>query len=91
MVPPSGGLQLSGWLAHSLLLSFLSAGRMYRLVVTAVTVMTVCMVWMVRGEGVSCSWGCLPIKECKVIYRDLITAKVAREKQQDKKVEKIIR
>ena len=63
---------------------------MYRLVVTA-WVITVCMVWMVRGDGVSCSLGCLAIKECRVIYRDLITAKVAREKQQDKKVEKIIR
>ena len=40
--------------------------------------------------GVSCSCGCLPIKECKVIYIDLITAKLAREKQQNKKVEKII-
>ena len=90
MVPPSGGLQLPGWLAHCLLLSFLSAVIMSRQVVTA-WVITVSMVWMVRGDGVSCSWGRLPIKECRVIYRDLITAKVAREKQQDKKVEKIIR
>ena len=90
MVPPSGGLQLSGWLAHCLLLSFISTVRMSGLVVT-LWVITVCMVWSVRGEGVSCSWGCLPIKECRVIYRDLITAKVAREKQQDKKVDKIIR
>ena len=41
--------------------------------------------------GVSCSWGCTPIKECKVIYQDLVTAKIAREKQQNWKVDKIIR
>ena len=79
-----------GWLASSSLLSFLPAGRMYGLGVTA-WVITACMMRMVRGKGTSCSWGCLPIKECRVIYRDLITAKVAREKQQDTKVEKIIR
>ena len=39
----------------------------------------------------SCSWDCTPIKECKVIYRDLVAAKIAREKQENWKVEKIIR
>jgi len=38
----------------------------------------------------SCSWDCTPIKECKVIYRDLVAAKIAREKQENWKVEKII-
>eukprot|EP00090_Calanus_glacialis_P001598 TRINITY_DN11160_c0_g1_i6.p1 TRINITY_DN11160_c0_g1~~TRINITY_DN11160_c0_g1_i6.p1 ORF type:complete len:197 (-),score=60.21 TRINITY_DN11160_c0_g1_i6:99-689(-) len=42
-------------------------------------------------EGVvSCPWGCSPIKSCAVIYSDLVTAKIAKEKQQDRKVDKII-
>merc|ERR1712002_543991 len=38
----------------------------------------------------SCSWDCSPIKECRVIYRDLVAAKIAREKQENWKVDKII-
>jgi len=38
----------------------------------------------------TCSWGCTPIKECKVIYRDLVAAKIARENQENWKVDKII-
>eukprot|EP00091_Calanus_sinicus_P017418 TRINITY_DN37649_c0_g1_i1.p1 TRINITY_DN37649_c0_g1~~TRINITY_DN37649_c0_g1_i1.p1 ORF type:complete len:205 (+),score=59.50 TRINITY_DN37649_c0_g1_i1:116-730(+) len=42
-------------------------------------------------EGVaSCAWGCTPIKSCAVIYSDLVTAKIAKETQEDKKVDKII-
>ena len=40
---------------------------------------------------VFCSWGCTPIKSCAVIYTDLVTAKIAKEKQQLRKVDKIIR
>ena len=39
---------------------------------------------------VSCSWGCTPIKSCAVIYSDLVTAKIAKEKHQDRKVDKSI-
>jgi len=43
-----------------------------------------------RLPGSECPWGCIPIKQCEVIFRDLVTAKTAREKGQHHVVDKVV-
>merc|ERR1711892_921672 len=71
--------------------SFLQASKMDGLGAKLCVFIFISLDMMILAKGsVSCSWGCTPIKECKVIYQDLVTAKIAREKQQNWKVDKII-
>jgi len=39
----------------------------------------------------ACPWGCSPIKQCDLIFRDLLTAKGARDRGEDALVDKIVR
>jgi len=39
----------------------------------------------------TCPWGCTPIKQCDLIFRDLLMAKGARDRGQDALVDKIVR
>merc|ERR1719167_605730 len=38
-----------------------------------------------------CPWSCEPIKSCKTVYKHLVAAKIARDNNQQDKVEEIIR
>merc|ERR1712002_1016203 len=43
-----------------------------------------------RLIGGECPWGCIPIKQCDLIFRDLVTANTARERGRVDVVDKIV-